>query len=64
MRVDTEEFRHACDSVVRFTQQRPGLTDEERELVVNCVQTLEHILAPPSALERAEETFANLPLID
>ena len=60
MRVDVQEFRQACDTLVRFTRQHQGMTDEERQLLVNFVQTLDHTLAPPSDLEQAEEDFASL----
>jgi len=60
MRVDVQEFRQACNTLVRFTQQHQGLTDEERQLLVNFLQTLDHNLAPLSALEQAEEDFASL----
>ncbi len=49
MRIDAQEFRHACDTLVRFTQEHTGLTDKERELVVMVVKTLEYTLAPLSS---------------
>ena len=56
MRIDVQQFRRACDTLVQFTQQHTGLTDEERKLVVTVVQTLEHPLAP-SALQPNEAIF-------
>jgi hypothetical protein len=49
MRIDAQEFRHACDTLVRFTQEHTGLTDKERELVVMVVKTLEYTLASSSS---------------
>ena len=49
MQITIHEFREACDTLVRFTQQHTGLNDEERELVVTVVQTLELTLAPSSS---------------
>jgi len=45
MRIEVQEFRRACDRLVRFAHQHHGLTEEEREVVVSFVQALdqEHI---------------------
>ena len=43
---DVQEFRRACDTIVRFAQAHRGLTKDEREIVVNVVRSLGQELAP------------------
>lgn len=45
MRITVQEFRRACDTLVRFIQQHNGLAEEERRLVVTVVRTLAHTRA-------------------
>ena len=49
MRIDVQEFRRACDTLVEFTQQHTGLTDEDRNLAVMVVRALKQTLAPSSS---------------
>jgi len=43
---DVQEFRRACDTIVRFAHAHHGLTKDEREVVVNVVRSLDQELAP------------------
>ena len=47
MRIEVQEFRRACDMLVRFAHQHNGLTDEEREVVVCLVQALDQERVTP-----------------
>ena len=49
MRTNVQEFRHACDILVHFTQEHTRLSDEERNLVIMVVRALEQTLAPSSS---------------
>ena len=43
---DLQEFRRACETIVRFAHAHMGLTKDEREVVVNVVRSLDQELAP------------------
>jgi hypothetical protein len=43
---DVQEFRRACDTIVRFAHAHTGLTKDERAVVVNVVRSLDQELAP------------------
>jgi hypothetical protein len=61
-----QEFRRACDIIVRFAHAHNGLTKDEREVVVNVVRSLDQELAPshsPDAPPLAAP-LSNMPLID
>ena len=63
---NVQEFRQACDTIVRFAHAHNGLTKDEREVVVNVVRSLDRELAPshsPDAPPLAS-TLSNTPLID
>ena len=47
MRIEVQEFRRACDRLVRFAHQHNGLTDEEHEVVVSLVQALDQERVTP-----------------
>jgi len=63
---DVQEFRRACDTIVRFAHADNGLTKDEREVVVNVVRSLEQELAPSCSPDDPPlaATLANIPLID
>jgi len=63
---DVQEFRRACETIVRFAHAHMGLTKDEREVVVNVVRSLDQELAPshfPDAPPLAAP-LSNMPLID
>ena len=43
---DVEEFRRACETIVRFAHAHTRLTKDEREVVVNVARSLDRELAP------------------
>jgi len=46
MRIEVQEFRRACDILVRFARKQNGLTEEEREIVVNFIRALDQEVSP------------------
>jgi hypothetical protein len=40
-----QEFRRACDTIVRFAHAHNGLTKDEREIVVNVARSLDREVA-------------------
>jgi hypothetical protein len=63
---DVQEFRQACDTIVRFAHAHNGLTKDEREVVVNVVRSLDRELAPSHSPDDPPlaATLSNTPLID
>ena len=57
IRQEVQDLRHACNTLVRFTQDHTSLADKERNLIVMVVRSLEQTLAssspPPSRDRRA-----------
>jgi hypothetical protein len=48
---DVQEFRRACDTIVRFAHAHNGLTKDEREVIVNVARSLDQELAPSHSPE-------------
>ena len=63
---DVQEFRQACDTIVRFAHAHNGLTEDERAVVVNVARSLNQELAPPQTPDDAPlaATLSNRPPID
>jgi hypothetical protein len=61
-----QEFRRACDTIVRFAHAHNGLTKDEREIVVNVARSLGQELAPSHSPDDPPlaATLSNVPLID
>jgi hypothetical protein len=61
-----QEFRRACDTIVRFAHAHNGLTKDEREIVVNVVRSLAQEFAPSHSPDDPPlaATLSNVPLID
>lgn len=49
MRQEVQDVRHACNTLVRFTQDNTSLADNERNLIVMVVRALEQALASSSS---------------
>ena len=49
MRQEVQDFRDACNTLVRFTQDHTSLADKERNLIVMVVRSLEQTLASSSS---------------
>jgi hypothetical protein len=69
MGITVSEFRQACNTLVRFTQQYTGLAEEERTLVLMVIRSLEYTLAPSAALDIQDRgalarRLINHPLLD
>lgn len=63
MRITVHEFRRACDTLVRFTQEDTRVTDEERNLIVMVVRALEQTLAPSYSLDARDRRSLGRKLI-
>jgi hypothetical protein len=66
---DVQEFRRACDTIVRFAHAHNGLTALERETVSTFVRALEEEVGPFSPEPSPDDpplaaTLSNVPLID
>ena len=61
-----QEFRRACDTIIRFAHAHRGLTKDEREIVVNVARSLDRELAPSHSPDDPPlaATLSNMPLID
>lgn len=63
---DVQEFRRACDTIIRFAHAHHGLTKDECEVVVNVARSLDRELAPSHSPDDPplDSTLSTMPPID